>query len=149
MNESLNEEQIVVLLREIAVREIRAMLPVLRKPLTDSVKRLHCRITLCRRNGYCPCCQEVGVVGSDGSILPGAEFDHWYARDKAEAEHTWLICGKCNDRLNDPSFKSTKQAEFISYRAALRVVTAGECIAGYQQTLFPVSFTRPIDKIAA
>jgi hypothetical protein len=36
-------------------------LPVQRRPLAESTKALHLRVTCLRRNGYCSCCQRVRV----------------------------------------------------------------------------------------
>ena len=59
------------------------------------------------------------MCNQDGR-LPGAEFDHWYARNRARAEETWLICSACNQRLNDTEFKAGVRSAFESYQIALR-----------------------------
>jgi hypothetical protein len=56
------------------------------------------------------------------STTTSTEFDHWYARNRARAEETWLVCGGCNSRLNDTEFKGAHRSEFESYQFALRRV---------------------------
>src|SRR5262245_37109758 len=70
-------------------------LPLPRRTLNESTRALHLRVTLERRNGYCPCCQQTLVCDAAGK-LPGAEFDHWYGRNRNAPDETWLICSPCN-----------------------------------------------------
>ena len=95
-----------------------------RRPLSRWVQQIHLEATYTRRNGLCPCCQQTPVCNQDGR-LPGAEFDHWYARNRARAEETWLTCGPCNARLNDTEFKASVRSAFESYQLALRRVLQG------------------------
>lgn len=101
------------------LRDIRANLPMQRKPLSARTESLHVRVTLTRRNGICPCCQETPVC-TDSGRLPGAEYDHWYSRSQNRATQTWLVCGSCNQRLRDTEFKASTQAAFESYQQALK-----------------------------
>lgn len=70
---------------------------------------------------YGPCCQETRIVG-ENRRLSGSEFDHWYGRHRNRAEETWLVCGECNQRLNNPEFKAAARSAFESYQLALRRV---------------------------
>ena len=73
-------------------------LPVQRRPIPEWAKALHVRVTLARRNGFCPCCQQTQVCSADGRA-DGAEFDHFYGRHRNGPGETWLVCGDCNRRL--------------------------------------------------
>jgi hypothetical protein len=99
--------------------EVRESLPMQRRPLSKWAQQMHVMATYSRRNGLCPCCQERPVCNESGR-LPGAEYDHWYARNRARAEETWLVCSACNSRLNDTDFKSSVRSAFESYQLALR-----------------------------
>ena len=101
------------------MKDLRESLPMQRRPLSQWARRMHLEVTCSRRNGLCPCCQEVPVCNELGR-LPGAEYDHWYARNRARAEETWLVCGSCNARLNDTDFKASVRSAFESYQLALR-----------------------------
>jgi len=94
-------------------------LPVQRRPLSESTRALHVRVTWERRNGLCPCCQTVPVCTAEGK-LPGAEHDHWYSRHRNRAEETWLVCGDCNRRLESTPFKGSVRSAFEAYQLALR-----------------------------
>jgi hypothetical protein len=96
-------------------------LPVPRRSLSDSTKALHQEVTLLRRNGYCPCCQQVHVCDVQGK-LPGAEFDHWYGRNRNAPDETWLICSACNRELENPSFKASVRSSFYSYQHAVLIM---------------------------
>jgi hypothetical protein len=94
-------------------------LPVQRRPLAESTKGLHLRVTCLRRNGYCSCCQRVRVCDVERR-LPGAEFDHWYGRHRNGPEETWLVCGACNRELETTQYKSGVRSSFEAYQHALR-----------------------------
>jgi hypothetical protein len=109
-------------------------LPIQRRPLADSTKALHVRVTWLRRNGYCPCCQQADVCGVDGK-LAGTEFDHWYGRSRNRPEETWLVCRDCNRQLENTEFKASMRSAFEAYQFALRPFTDGKRA---QQRLFEV-----------
>jgi hypothetical protein len=109
-------------------------LPIQRRPLAESTKALHVRVTWLRRNGYCPCCQQADVCGVDGK-LPGAEFDHWYGRSRNRPEETWLVCRDCNRQLENTDFKAAMRSAFESYQLAVRPFLGGRRA---QQDLFEV-----------
>lgn len=70
-------------------------------------------------NGLCPCCREVPVT-SEGSLLPGAEFDHWHHRSTNRSDKGWIVCAQCNQKLfSDPDFKDSKWAAFGAFHDAL------------------------------
>jgi hypothetical protein len=101
-------------------------LPVQRRPIPDWAKALHVRVTLLRRNGYCPCCQQMQVCSLEGKIT-GAEFDHWYGRHRNGPGETWLVCGECNRRLENTAFKTSARSAFEAYQDALtKFIAAGQ-----------------------
>jgi hypothetical protein len=55
-------------------------------------------------------------VCRDGEKLPGAEFDHFFARHRNGAEETWLVCGSCNRRLEAVVYKTAVRATFEAYQ---------------------------------
>ena len=101
------------------LRDLKASLPMQRKPLSKRAQQLHVLAVATRRNGLCPCCQETPVCNESGR-LAGAEFDHWYSRNKNRVTQTWLVCGGCNALLVDTDFKATARSAFESYQQALR-----------------------------
>jgi hypothetical protein len=113
------------------VAEIANSLPIQRRPLTDGTRLLHCRVTWLRRNGYCPCCQQVRVCDADGR-LQGSEYDHFFGRHRNGPQETWLICAACNRDLELPASKSSRRSEFEAYQRALLLF-----LADGQTTLFP------------
>jgi hypothetical protein len=105
-----------------AVASILDNLPVQRRPPSDATKDLHVRVTMERRAGFCPCCEEAVVCGAGGK-LPGAEFDHWFGRYRNGSAETWLVCGPCNRRLERPAFKTERRSAFEAYQLAVRQFT--------------------------
>jgi hypothetical protein len=101
------------------LRAIKTSLPMQRKPLSRRTMAIHIHATLTRRNGLCPCCQETPVCDANGR-LQGAEFDHFFARDKNRVGQVWLTCGACNRRLIDTDFKAAARSAFEAYQAALK-----------------------------
>ncbi|HLX43604.1 MAG TPA: hypothetical protein VKR43_09230 [Bryobacteraceae bacterium] len=94
-------------------------LPIQRRPLSDATKLLHCKVTWTRRNGLCACCQRQPVCTAEGK-LPGAEFDHWYARHRNGPEESWLVCAPCNRSLEATHYKAAVRSAFEAYQLALR-----------------------------
>jgi hypothetical protein len=103
------------------MKDLRESLPMQRRPLSRFVQQLHIEVVRMKRNGLCPCCQEVPIVNDHGR-LPKLEFDHWYNRSNARAEATWAVCRHCNAKLNDTGFKASVRSAFESYQLALRTV---------------------------
>jgi hypothetical protein len=100
-------------------RDIKANLPMQRRPLSPRTQAIHVTVTATRRNGLCPCCQETPVCTEAGR-LPGAEYDHYFARNQNRVTQTWLVCGPCNEALIDSDFKIRARSAFESYQAAVR-----------------------------
>ena len=71
------------------LRGIKTSLPMQRRPLSRRTQSIHLHATLTRRNGLCACCQETPVC-TDTGRLSGAEYDHFFARDKNRVSQTWL-----------------------------------------------------------
>ena len=90
-----------------------------RRPLSRWVQQIHVEVLNAKRGGLCPACESVPVCGANGR-LPGGEYDHFFSRNRARAEETWLVCTACNARLNDPEFKSRMRSAFEAYQLALR-----------------------------
>jgi len=93
-------------------------LPVQRRPIPEWAKALHVRVTLARRNGFCPCCQQIEVCSAEGRA-EGAEFDHFYGRHRNGPGETWLVCGECNRRLENTAFKANARSAFEAYQDAV------------------------------
>lgn len=106
------------------LREIRQNLPQQRRPLSPKTQALHIAVTLARRNGVCPCCQETPVCAASGR-LPGAEYDHFFGRNQNRTTQTWLVCADCNQRLVDSEFKAAARSAFEAYQQAVRPFTVG------------------------
>jgi hypothetical protein len=103
------------------LRTIKTSLPMQRKPLSRRTQAIHIQATLTRRNGLCPCCQEEPVCNEHGR-LAGAEYDHFFARDKNRVSQTWLVCGPCNQKLIDTDYRAAARSAFEAYQAAVRPV---------------------------
>jgi hypothetical protein len=101
------------------LKHIRENLPQQRRPLSRRTQEIHIRVTWARRAGFCPCCQSTPVCTELGR-LDGAEWDHWYSRNLARVNQTWLVCRECNQRLVDSDFKSSMRSAFEAYQAAIR-----------------------------
>jgi hypothetical protein len=103
------------------LKDLRASLPMQRRPLSKWAQQIHVEVIASKRNGLCPCCEEAPVCTAAGR-LPGAEYDHWFARNRARAEETWLVCAECNARLNSTEFKASVRSAFDSYQLVPRRV---------------------------
>ena len=80
------------------VKDLRESLPMQRRPLSKWTQQVHIEVVWKRRNGICPACQEVPIVNEHGR-LPGLEFDHWYARNRARPKRLGRCSGyKCPDQ---------------------------------------------------
>jgi hypothetical protein len=101
------------------LRLIKTSLPMQRKPLSRRTQAIHVHGTLTRRNGLCPCCSETPVC-TDSGRLAGAEFDHFFARDKNKVSQVWLVCGGCNANLINTDFKASARSAFEAYQMALK-----------------------------
>ena len=103
------------------VKDLRDSLPVQRRPLSRWVQQIHIEVLNAKRGGHCPAWESVPVCDANGR-LPGGEYDHFFSRNRARAEETWLVCSSCNARLNDPESKSKMRSAFEAYQFALRRV---------------------------
>ena len=110
------------------MREIRRSLPQQRRPVSAKTEAVHIRVTSSRRNGLCPCCQQ-NAVCTETNRLPGSEVDHWYSRYQNRITQTWLVCGECNQKLNDSEFKGSARSAFEAYQQALRPFLAARQLA--------------------
>lgn len=64
-----------------------------RKPLTQTVKQRY-QILIAHMVGRCPCCGVSEILNEFGVLE--AELDHFYSRERAWFEDTWLICKPCH-----------------------------------------------------
>lgn len=101
------------------LKDIKANLPLQRRPLSRRAQEIHILAIGSRRNGLCPCCQ-VEPVCSGTERLASAEFDHWYSRNQNRVTQTWLVCQECNRRLIDTDFKAGARSAFESYQGAIK-----------------------------
>jgi hypothetical protein len=104
------------------VMTILESLPLQRRPLSATTKAVHAEVTWLRRNGLCPCCQQMPVCGPEERLL-ASEFDHWYGRSRNRPEETWLVCRGCNQLLETPAFKAKRQERFRSLPAGKPTVS--------------------------
>ena len=119
--------------RQVAVDVARAVAPMLRqiyarianveqtvnaytprRNLTESTKRRH-REVVTYLGGRCPCCGEVFVVDGAGDVLPGAQYDHFYSRERRGFAETWLICRPCHLELTHGD-RAERTIEFQAYQ---------------------------------
>jgi hypothetical protein len=114
------------------LKDIKASLPVQRRPLPRRVQAIHIMVTAARRNGFCPCCAETKVC-SDTERLPGAEFDHFFARNKTKIHETWLICEGCNRDLLNSDFKNAARSAFEAYQLAVKpFLVSSQAVIGFE-----------------
>lgn len=89
---------------------------------TKHTRNLYRSTVLHHCGSRCPCCHETIVLDEHGCLIPGiAEFDHWFHKSKRQVDAGWLVCGKCNSRLNDVVFKNSHYADFNAFQNALNV----------------------------
>ncbi len=89
-----------------------------RRRLTNASKDDH-RDAVAIMGGRCPCCFTTTIV-IDGKAH-GAEFDHFYASNQPDVEHTWLICKPCHAELTRGIAQRTERDPmFKAYQAARR-----------------------------
>ena len=101
------------------LRDVKANLPMQRRAVSKRTEAIHVLAVWTRRNGLCPCCQEVQVV-DEFQRLPGSEIDHWLNRANNRPNAVWIVCGPCNRKLVNAEFKATAQPAFASFQAALK-----------------------------
>lgn len=70
-----------------------------RRHIHETVKHRH-RSILKLLGGRCPCCGLVSVLDASGEVI-GAEYDHFYSRERNALEDTWLICKACHRNMKD------------------------------------------------
>lgn len=87
-------DNVIELRRDVAESLLRK-----RKKVQPHVRALHVA-EVYRCGGRCPLCSEVRIIDEHGSEIPGAaECDHAFANDRADKEHTWLICKSCHESV--------------------------------------------------
>lgn len=73
--------------------------------------------------GDCPCCRQKKVIDDNCNRIDGAHYDHFNGRERNRAEDGWLVCAKCNYRLqNDADFKERSRAHFRVFQDNLKQV---------------------------
>jgi hypothetical protein len=107
-------ERLETVAKDVAV--LREAVGRQRREIKDGVKRQHVT-ALGALGGRCPCCGSATIVLQDGRKAQGAEFDHFYAASKPDAEHTWFICQPCHADLTVGRLpRDQREAEFRTYQ---------------------------------
>ena len=115
-------EPLVIQLDErLAAVEDRVAANVPRRPITDTTKRRH-RDVVAALGGRCPCCGIVEVLDGDGKP-DGAEYDHFYSRERREFADTWLICRSCHRGMRD---RAAYTVAFNAYQQRSAMVEEGQ-----------------------
>lgn len=65
---------------------------------TDADRRTASRFASVH-GGSCPCCRKLDVVDAAGSVINGAQIDHFFQVDRISLKTSWLICGECHKKL--------------------------------------------------
>ena len=66
------------------------------------------------------------VVSADGTLIPPAEFDHFWGHAYSAPVHSWLICRPCHQELNNDQHLTwyyRLRARFRRYQAAAEAYT--------------------------
>lgn len=100
-----------------------------RRPITDTVKARH-RAVLRDLGGRCPCCGKREVLDSRGGVVQGAEWDHYYSRERREFADVWLLCKPCHREMGT---RHDRTIEFLAYQRRAVAFEAG------QMEIFPLS----------
>lgn len=102
------------------VAHLRRELRYRRQHLNAATKRQHVW-DIRRMGGRCPCCSSVDVVDAAGQRIAGSEFDHFFAVNRADPAHTWLICRSCHLGLTTGRVsRDQREAEFRAYQSKRR-----------------------------
>ena len=109
------------------LRSLRVALHKARTEISAETRRIHREvIRLEPFNGRCPCCLETKIVSEDGTLIPPAEFDHFWGPVYNAPVHSWLICRPCHQELNnDPhlTWYYRLRTRFRRYQAAAEAYT--------------------------
>lgn len=70
------------------------------RPLKIGLRPSRHGSVLAALGGRCPCCGLARVL-DDGGRVVGADFDHYYSRERRDFTETWLICRPCHRRMTD------------------------------------------------
>ncbi len=98
---------------------IRENQPRPRNPVGVETMELHRRLVAHYYHDYCPCCEDVRILDSDGKWIKGAsELDHWHnRRDRNGADETWKVCKGCHDEMSrSESAREENLSQFSVYR---------------------------------
>lgn len=112
---------VAVLDTRLAAPEERVAAHVPRKAITESVKRRH-RAVLTALGGRCPCCGLARVLDDDGRVH-GAEWDHFYSRERRAFAEVWLVCRPCHLRMAD---RTKFAAAFEAFQQRAATLEAGQ-----------------------
>lgn len=112
-------ERIEAQLADVDAR-VSAFVP--RRTITDSVKVRH-RDVLRELGGRCPCCGTTPVVDDAGAVLQGAEWDHYYSRERRDFGEVWLICRPCHRGMRD---RHEPTAEFQAFQRRAAAIDGGQ-----------------------
>jgi hypothetical protein len=120
-NVEMNQRDILFLLRS-----LRHALQNNRVELSEETKRIHREVIRTEPyGGLCPCCLQTEVVAEDGSVIPPAEFDHFWGAVYSAPVHSWLICQPCHQELTNDRHLVWyyRLSRFRRYQAAAEAYT--------------------------
>ncbi|QDS91449.1 hypothetical protein FF011L_01790 [Roseimaritima multifibrata] len=65
----------------------------------------------------CPCCELTQILNDRGTPKEVAQYDHWISKSRNKADQMWIVCRKCNSRLEvDSEFKNRSANRFKSFQ---------------------------------
>lgn len=86
-----------------------------RRTIAGKVRSVHVQ-AVHLLGGRCPCCGMAILTDDDGRRMAG-EFDHFYASNFPNADHTWLICKSCHDDLTTGvTSRTDAERQFHAYQ---------------------------------
>lgn len=99
------------------VKHIRRAIEGRRVEISNRVKRVH-RQTIVEHGGLCPCCGKAKILETvNGNALMQCEYDHFFARNRAQLHETWLVCKPCHDRIScDPRGHENVELQFKTHQ---------------------------------
>lgn len=63
------------------------------------------------------------VVDALGEVLRGAEWDHYYSRERRDFHDVWLICRVCHRGMRD---RHERTIEFQAYQKRAAAIEYGQ-----------------------
>ncbi len=107
----------------LAAVEDRVAANVPRRPITESTRKRH-KAVLAKLGSRCPCCGVARVLDESGRVV-GAEFDHFYSRERRAFQEVWLVCRPCHLQMGD---RVRFAAAFEAYQQRAAQLEAGQIL---------------------